>query len=391
VEPRKVKDPEFRVEFSVPGEFTPVSGARPTGNRFALLEGPIGDDPAARIDLLAFPGFDRVEALIAWWREGERAGWVDATKVETSVTGLRVLVDGRTWNRLIRIYPSEAGIYAVKIDVEASAEKDALAVLDALEKGGIRVLSPRTDPPAPPQGFTVVESPTHHVFVEGGAKVDKIVAAIAAADALVAPILGLEPWRSRKGEVVVYANQDALDVAVRPFELEKGRACHWSPDLRRVLTHAQAFAAKDAEARLFYVLARDALHRRLGFPAPFWLDRGLGELAAGASTNKGRLDVPAAEWVEGARNAAGGIVDIESLLWWRDESSADNKERLAVAWSFMFFLSEGGSASKKWDPYFRNYLDVLRRTGDASAAAASFPYDRNSELADELKKRMRRL
>lgn len=390
VEPRKVKDSEFRVEFTLPGEFAPVSGERPEGRRFALLQGPIGDDPAARLDLYAFPGFDRVDALIAWWREGERAGWVDASKVETNATGLRVLVEGRTWNRLVHVYPTEAGLYAVKIDVEASAEKEALALLDSLEKGAIRVIAPRKDPPVAPQGFTPVEHATHHVFVEGGAKVDKLLGVIAAAEELVAPLLPLEPWNGRKGEVLVYANQEALDTAVRPYELEKGKVCHWSPSLRRVLTHAGALSAKDAEPLLYAAIARDALHRRLGFPAPFWLDHGIGELAAGAAENKGRLSVPSARWVEGARDAAGGIIDIEALLWWREESSADNKERMAVAWSLVFFLAEGTSTSKKWEPFYKAYLESLRKTGDPAVAANAFPYDRNSELAEELKKRMRK-
>jgi hypothetical protein len=391
--PKTYKDPDFRIEITLPAGLQKDGETKTDLRRFLALRGTLGDDAEAYLDVYSFPAYDRAEAVAHWWRETERRGWADAVRIEGDGTDFRVLIQDRTWNRYVRIMATKAGVYAVKIDVEADSEGDALELLEQIEsKGALEVLEARPQEPRVPQGFkAVADHPTHAIFAADGVDATKLSKVIQRADVLVGELTKLEPWEQRRGQVHIHADQAAFDAAVRTRGGTKGAAAYWSEGERIVHTHAAALGMAAGKEQLLLALGREAVARRLGFPAPFWIEYGIGQMVASSAGNKGRATGVYEALEEAAGNGAAGTVDFETARWWTHADSRTNKHRLAMAWAFTMFILEGGQVSKKWSPSFHAYMDALRDSGDPAEASKAFKFARHGEFVEEFKKRMRKL
>lgn len=388
-----MKDPEHRIEIRLPKGFWRNAEVTPGLRRAGSWVGPMGSDPEAYVDLYAFPDFNRLEAAGWWWVARERRGWHQGVRIEGEPPIFRVMVEDETWNRLVKIVPTDAGIFAVRVDVEAGSDKAAATFLEGMYVGeGIRVLKPLEKDPKPPQGFQIVEHDSHRVFSEVPAdKCAEVLRSASMAEVTVAKIMGLEPWDGAKGVIRIHADQQSLDNAARPFGAKDGTPVFWNVGQRVIMTHAGAAADLEGRGRLQFEFARESVQRRLGFRAPFWLEHGIAHLVEAAVHNKGRLDLVHRPMVEPGQNAAGGSLDFESVRWWSREESEGNREREAVAWGLLFLFTEGSPATKKWEAAFLQYVRVLRETGRPDRAEAAFEFARDAELVADWKDRMRKL
>ncbi len=392
----KFKDRAFAVELTVPKGFTErkdLPASVHSERRVLALEGPLGADAKAFLDLYAFPDFDRADAVTWWWAEAERRGWADGVAVEAAPPALRVIPAGTTWTRLVRVIDTAAGFHALKLDIDTTAEAAGRDLLDRLATNGLTVLKPRLpDDGPPPAGVTALDGPTHRVLHEGDpAEATALLRDAATVDAIVTELLGPDAVPTRRGILRVHKDQLGLDAAAKAQGGPAGVAAWWAAGRREVLTRAGVATSRDTQSELWRELARDSIQRRLGFPGPWWLETGVALVAASAPINKGRTDLPHPALVEKARNAATGTIEFEIVRWWPHETSRGIAEREAIAWGFVFLIAERGPLADKWDDSLRAYVKRLRETGNPAEATKAYDFAREAEMVEDWKKRMRKL
>lgn len=388
------KDRDHALELSLPPAFQERKPPVNPSERVVLtLKGPVGSDPEASLDVYAMPDFDRADACGWWWIEGERRGWrSQGVRVEGEPPSFRVLVNGETWTRHVRVLPTKAGVYALRLDVESAADEAGAAFLDELVEGkSLAVTKPRSESPVAGPGLARLDAEAHVVLHEvDPAAATAIGAEAGLADAAVGKVLGLAPADSRKG-VVRIVKDDGMDAVLRPLGGPAGRSAWWSVGTREVIARQGVLATDATRAELAYEAAREAAQRRFGFRPPFWVEHGVARLAESAAYQKGRLDQVHPGLADSARDAVGVNIDFETVRWWTEADSGGNPEREAIVWGFWLLFTEPGAVSQKWAEPLKSYLAKLRQTGSPAAATRAFPYERDAELVEDFKKRMKKV
>jgi hypothetical protein len=379
------KDPDFRVRIRLPEAFTPRKDVTPAYPRAVSLSGPVGSDAEAFFDLYVFDSFDRADACGKWWKESERMGWSQGVHIEGDVTAFRVEVRDETWTRHVRIVATDAGVVGIKLDVASQAEKAALEVVDGA-LATLEVLKKRPSVPAAPPGMKAVEgekSVLQHALPDGADPADFQFQADVVEEHVTA-VTGLARPDDRRAVLRVYRDAKTLLAALRPLGFKEEQHAHWSVRDRVVLTHAGAFDGDDAAlAAVRMELARAALQRRLGFRAPFWVERGVGHLIASAAFNKGRIDQPHPKLVKAVADAAPSGMELQSVRWWSHEGSVGHPERAAISWSYVHFFLHGGAAGRKYVESWTAYMTQLQATGDPVEAGSAFDFARETEMAED--------
>lgn len=392
---RTAKDREFAIELTVPKTMVDRKEDPPLSDRVVLsLKGPVGADPDACLDVYALPDFDRTDAAGWWWIESERRRWKKlGIKAQGEPPSFLLLPGGQTWTRHVRVLPTKAGMYAIKLDIESSADKAGDAFLDTLVEGkGLAVLKPRPDRPPVPPGATPIENDAWLVFNEADpAEGDALAKDALATDAAVGKALGLDAFEGRKGAIHVLKDQGALDAALRPLGGPPGRAAWWSVKTREVLCRAGIVGAEKSHAEFVYECAREATRRRFGYRPPFWVEHGIGHFVETGAYTKGRLDQTNPSLSESAHNCVSSGLEFEVIRWWTEEDSGGNPEHEAVVWGLWLVFNEEGTVAQKWADLVKTYVQALRRIGKPADATKLWPYERDGELIDEFKKRMKKL
>jgi hypothetical protein len=377
------KDPDFRIQIHLPETFTLRKEVERDGRRMISARGPVGSDPEAFFDLYIFDEFDRADACGKWWREAERMGWRQGIQISGDPTSFKAEVRDEVWTRHVRIVATDAGVVGIKLDVASQAEATALKLIDTV-LGSLEVLKPRPDLPAAPPGLKSVtseKSVLQHEVSDDAAK-DFLFEADVVEDH-VAAISGLGTRSPRLALVRVYEDASALAHALRPLGVKDGSEAHWWVREGAVLTHGQALESDAGKAAVRMELTRASLQRRLGFRAPFWLERGIGHMVASAAYNKGRVDQPHPLLVGAVADAAPSGVELQSVRWWTHEGSAAHPEREAIAWSYVHFFLHSGAVGRKWVEQYEAFVQQLQTTGDPVEAGAAFDFSRETELAED--------
>jgi hypothetical protein len=396
-ETQVVKDKDFTLAFTVPKAMQERKDIEPPRPRLVLsLKGPVGTDVEAFLDVYALPEFDRTDAAGWWWIESERrgAGWQEkGVRITGDPPSFLVLPNGETWSRHVRILPTKAGVYALKLDIESAADKAGDAWLDDLVEGrSLAVLRPRADPPVAPPGTTKIDNDAWAVFHETDPEgADAIAKDALWSDAAAGRVLGLEPFEGRKGTLRVTKDQAALDAVIRPLGGPPGRAAWWSVRTREVYTRAGVLANDKTRGEFLCETARDSIRRRFGFRPPFWVEHGVAHLVESGAYNKGRIDQIDPPLAESAHNSVGGNIEFETVRWWTEEDSAGNPEREAIAWGLWLMFTEEGQVAQKWAEPLKAYVAKLRQTGSPVEATKLYPFERDADLVEDFKKRMKKL
>lgn len=394
-ETQVVKDRDFALELTVPKALAERKDVDPPEERLVLaLRGPVGTDKEAFLGVYAMPDFDRADAAGFWWIEQERRGWqTSGMKVEGEPPAFKVLVNAETWTRHVRILPTKAGLYALKLDIESSADQAGAALLDVLVEGrALAVTRPRPDVPVPPPGSTKSETDAHVVLSEAPAEeADAIAKDALWADQTVGRVLGLDALDARKGVLRVMKDQAAMDAALRPLGGPAGRAAWWSVRSREVYCRAGVLAADKTRAEFLFEITREAARRRFGFRPPFWVEYGVGHLVESGAYNRNRVDQTLPTLQESARDSVGVNIEFESVRWWTEADSAGNPERNAIAWVIWLMFTEEGAVAQKWAEPLKAYVTKLRQTGNPAEATKTFPYDRDADLVEEYKRRVKKI
>ncbi len=386
----KYQDKELRIELSLPAAFKKRKEVELGHRRLLSLRGPVGKDDDAYIDVYAFDAFDRVDAVGFSWIAEERRGWEKPVQIDGSPPDFKILVEDELWTRHIRLLDTVGGIFAIKVDVESECDPAAARFLDHTIASGFKVLKERSEEIATPSGFKPLEGKTHMIFAEGGGSFGEDFAKEAATvEGHVKDLLGLAPQGGRQGYVRVFKNQDSLDTAVRGLGYDPGDSAYWVQARRMVYTHANAMGGAQSHATLLFELTREAVQRRFGFPAPFWVEYGAAFVVAASAHNKGRMDQAHPGLIVAARGAAAGTVDYEQLRFWTHEDSVENGERRAIAYTSVAFLGTKSGPSKSFTPSFKKYLKKLATTGDPAAANKVFDLAKGPEFVDEWKRFVR--
>ncbi len=385
-----LKDPGLRISLTFPDGFKKRKDVQPAGARAIAATGKVGTDEHAYIDVYLLDSFKRTDAAGHWWREAERRGWLEPIRIDGTLLSFTLEVQDETWTRHVRIIDTSAGIVALKVDSESQTKKSASAFIDMMV-AKVEVLKKLNDPPRPPIDFKVVPGKGVTVHAESASIADALRLEAEEIDEQVQELTGLEPRAGRKAVVVVYATREKLIAAQKLARLDVNAAGEFDPRAGVVRTFAKPFVETADRQRLREEMARDALHRRLGYRAPWWLERGAALLIGNGAHHRGRINRPHPELLEGARDAAGGTVEFEATRWWLESESIGNPERDAVLWSFMFLLSLDAPPGKKWREPFRSYCRELQSSGDVVTASKVFDFSKEQEFIDEWKTWVRKL
>jgi hypothetical protein len=394
-ESRTQRDPDFRIQITLPPEFSIRKDVDLDGRRVLSAIGTIGTDSEAYVDVYLFDEYLRADAAGLWWMEKERVGWPQGVAVEGDHSSFTVEVRDETWTRHVRVILTDAGVVGVKIDAASQVEKAAVAALDSM-LGSLKVLKPRVpEPAAPPAMKTMAgdRSVVQYALPDGAEPgAPDFLHEADVVEEHVQELLGdLAARDGRKSVLRVYPSEKDLAAALRPEGITDGRAAYWWVRDSVVLTHAGALAKPDSHAELRAELTRFAMQRRLGYRAPFWLEAGGAKLIGSSAHNKGRIDLLHPQIVGLVRDVAPNGMEHETVRWWTREDSADRPERDAVSWSFLYFFLYGGQTGVKWKDAFDEYVRQLAATGDPTEANKAFDFSRNVELAEDWKKWARRL
>ena len=379
------KDPEFRIQIRLPESLSVRKDVVPDGRRVVSVIGAVGSDPEAFFDMYVFDDFDRADACGKWWREAERMGWRQGVKIDGDTTSFKADVQDEVWTRHVRIVATDAGIVGMKLDVASQAEQAALKLIEQV-LASLEVLKPRPALPVAPPGMKTItsdKSVLQHELPEDGPGPKDFQFEADVVEDHVAAISGLEAPAGGKAVLRVYKDAAALKNALRPLGVKGEPAAYWWVREGAVLTHGGALADADGKAVLRMELARASLKRRLGFRAPFWLERGIGHMVASAAYNKGRIDQPHPGLVRAVADAAPSGVEFQSVRWWNHEDSAAHPEREAIAWSYVHFFLHGGAVGRKWVDQFHALVAGLKTSGDPVEAGAAFDFSRETELAED--------
>jgi hypothetical protein len=314
-------------------------------------------------------------------------------KVTGEPPSFLVLPNGETWSRHVRILPTKAGVYALKLDVEAASDKAGAAWLDDLVEGrSLAVLRPRAEPPMAPPNTTRLDNDGWCVFHEVEPDAAEALAKEALfADQAAGRVLGLEQYEAKKGTLRVMKDQAALDAAVRPLGGIAGRAAWWCGKTREVYTRAGVLSNEKTKGEFLFEAAREAVRRRFGYRPPFWVEHGVAHLVESAAYNKGRIDLIDPPLAESAHNSVGGNIEFETVRWWTHEESAGNPEREAIAWGLWLLFTEEGSVAQKWAEPLKAYIAKLRQTGNPVEATKLYAFERDADVIEDFKKRMKKL
>jgi len=365
----EVKDPALRIAVTFPAGFKKRKDAPPAGARVIAVTGKVGSDEHAYVDVYLLDSFKRTDAAGHWWREAERRGWFPPIQIAGSLLSFTLEVQGETWTRHVRIIDTPAGVVALKVDAESQTKKSAAAFIEMMV-AKVEVLQKLDDPPHPPIDFKVVEGKGVTVHAESESIADALRREAEEVDAQVQALTGLEPRGGRNAVVVVYASREKLVSAQKLAGLDVNAAGEFDPRAGVVRTFAKPFAETVDRQRLREELARDAMHRRLGYRAPWWLERGAALLIGSGAHHRGRINRPHPDLLEGARDAAGGTVEFEATRWWLESESIGNPERDAVLWSYMFLLSLDAPPGKKWREPFQSYCRELQSSPRARCSTS---------------------
>ena len=390
-----VKDRDFALELTVGKDIAERKDVDPPEDRLVLaLKGPVGSDKEAFLSVYAMPDFDRADAAGWWWIEQERRGWQrSGARIDGEPPAFKVLVNAETWTRHVRILPTKAGVYAVKLDVESASDQAGAALLDELVEGrSLAVARPRPDVPVPPAGTAKTETDSHVVFSEAAPEESDAIGKDALwADQNVGRVLGLDSLDARKGVLHVMKDQAAMDAALRPLGGPAGRAAWWSVRSREVFCRAGVLGADKTRGEFLFETTREAVRRRFGFRPPFWVEYGVAHLVESGAYNHNRIDQTLPTLQESARDSVGVNIEFEAVRWWTEAESAGNPERNAISWVIWLMFTEEGTVAQKWAEPLKAYIASLRKTGNPAEATKVFPYDRDADLVEEYKRRVKKI
>jgi hypothetical protein len=106
---------------------------------------------------------------------------------------------------------------------------------------------------------------------------------------------------------------------------------------------------------------------------------------------RGRIDQTNPLLADSARASVGSGIEFEIVRRWTEEDSLGNPEHEAVAWGFWLLFIEEGAVAQKWDGFLKAYVARLRQSGSPVEATKAYPYERDVEMVEDFKKRMKKL